>query len=310
MQIIKAEDLGFCFGVRHAIKTAEQMARQYGKVDTLGDLVHNTQVVQRLERQGVRIVDTFDAVDGAKVMFTAHGVGEKVYDEARARGLQTVDATCPLVRNVQQAVRDLVTQGFFVLVFGDRDHVEVRGVLGWANGQALATTEARFDSATVRRWNKVGIVSQTTQDPRRFTQFVNGFISKHNDDVQEIRVINTICLPTRRQKQSAIDLARRVDLMIVVGGRHSANTKHLAEICQEVEVETHHIERPEEIQSTWLRGRERVGVTAGSSTPDDIVDGVVGRLEELARQVESREQAAGRPDAAFPAMSVSRHESS
>ncbi|MEK7873070.1 MAG: 4-hydroxy-3-methylbut-2-enyl diphosphate reductase, partial [Chloroflexota bacterium] len=226
MQIIKAEDLGFCFGVRHAIKTAEQMARQYGKVDTLGDLVHNTQVVQRLERQGVRIVDTFDDVDGAKVMFTAHGVGEKVYDEARARGLQTIDATCPLVRNVQQAVRDLANHGFFVLVFGDKDHVEVRGVLGWANGQALAATEARFDAMTVRRWNKVGIVSQTTQDPRRFTQFVNSFISQYNDDVQEIRVINTICLPTRRQKQSAIDLARRVDLMIVVGGRHSANTRH------------------------------------------------------------------------------------
>jgi len=309
VQIIKAEDLGFCFGVRHAIKTAEQMARQYGKVDTLGDLVHNTQVVQRLERQGVRIVDTFDDVDGAKVMFTAHGVGEKVYDEARARGLQTVDATCPLVRNVQQAVRDLVTQGFFVLVFGDRDHVEVRGVLGWANGQALATTEARFDATTVRRWNKVGIVSQTTQDPRRFTQFVNSFISQHNDDVQEIRVINTICLPTRRQKQSAIDLARRVDMMIVVGGHHSANTKHLAEICQEVGVETHHIERPEEIQGAWLQGRERVGVTAGSSTPDDIVDGVVGRLEELARQVESREAAAGRRKAASPAMSGAHDES-
>ncbi|MBI4308375.1 MAG: 4-hydroxy-3-methylbut-2-enyl diphosphate reductase [Chloroflexi bacterium] len=286
MEIIKARDLGFCFGVRHAIQIAERTAQQQGKVDSLGDLVHNAQVVERLAQKGVRIVDSLGKVNGKTVVITAHGVGEKVYEDMRAQGLQTIDATCPLVRKVQQAVRQLIDEGFYVLVFGDKNHVEVRGVLGWARGEALATYESRFDAETVRRWNRVGIVSQTTQDPRRFARFVSEFISHHIDDVMELRIVNTICLPTRRQKQAAIELSKDVDLMIVVGGHHSANTKHLAEICQASGVETHHIETAEELDAVWLRGRRRVGVTAGSSTPDDMIDRVMARLEEMARQSE------------------------
>jgi len=285
-EIILAEERGFCFGVRRALEIIEAAGRKYGRVQSLGGIVHNLQVVKRLEEVGVTVVKSLDEVDAQVVAITAHGVGPNVPAEARARGYEVIDTTCPLVTKVHQAVKKLADDGFFIIIFGEPNHPEVRGALGWAgNAKTLATLNWEDIKNIKPLPHKIGIVSQTTQPVSLFSQFVKAIMDWAFPRPVEIRVVNTICDPTIKRQQDAVELARQVDLMVVIGGRHSANTRHLAEMCAAQGVETHHIEVPEEVDPAWLRGRSRVGVTAGASTPDWIIEAVVRRLEEIAEQV-------------------------
>ena len=277
MDIIKADEIGFCTGVRRAIKIIERAAKQLDGLQTLGPIVHNQQVVDKLAGSGVTVADSVDQVQGDNIAISSHGVSPQVLDEAKARGLTIVDTTCPFVRRAQNAVKKLSREGLFVIVFGDGSHPEVQGVLGYSKGNGLATIEIpRFD----RLPQRIGLLSQTTQSFPGFSKFVSSFIQHYLEDATEIRVINTICNATRRHQQAALELARQVDLMLVVGSMKSANTRRLAEICSPI-VPTYHIETSKDIEPVWRSDKKihRVGITAGASTPDDTIEEVVNSLK-------------------------------
>jgi 4-hydroxy-3-methylbut-2-enyl diphosphate reductase len=218
------------------------------------------------------------------VAITAQGVGPQVLRELEARGAHVVDTTCPIVTRAQQWAKKLTDEGFGVIVFGDPDHKEVRGILGWANGKVVTMRGAdELDAPLPADFpSRIGVLSQTTETEAHFARFVERLLATHMDEISELRVINTLCGATTDQQAATQDLAQEVDLMIVVGGRESANTRHLAEVAREQGVETYHVESADEIDGTWLAGRERVGVAAGASTPDSVIDEVVDRLHALA----------------------------
>ena len=277
MEIEKASEMGFCFGVRRAIDMVEKAARGRGPMQTLGALVHNRQVVDGLASRGISIASNLEEVDGRIIAIASHGVGPKILEDAKARGYEIVDATCPFVRKVQVAARKLSKAGFWVLVFGDAAHPEVQGVLGYAGEQASASLEVPNLSGLPKR---LGIVCQTTQNQERFTEFLEKVVSQGLSRFSEIHVVNTICDATRRHQVAALELTKRVDLMFVIGGYDSANTKRLAKICSDTSIPTFHIEGAADIDSNWLSGYNRIGITAGASTPDEVIDDVVSALEK------------------------------
>jgi 4-hydroxy-3-methylbut-2-enyl diphosphate reductase len=279
-EIEKASKTGFCLGVRRAINLLEKVAHERGGVETLGAVVHNQQVLQRLFDIGIRVVRDVDDIKGDTVVTSSHGVSPDLEDMIRARHIEVINTTCPFVRRAQVAARRLAESGFFVIVYGDSQHPEVKGILGWAKGQGLAT----LDEQPVIRLDppprRLGILSQTTQIPACFVEFVKKIVDAALTKDSEIRIIDTICHDIRERQAAALDLARRADLMLVVGGRSSANTNRLAELCAQV-TETHLIEIAEEIQSDWIQGKRLIGVTAGASTAENTVDEVMKRLKDM-----------------------------
>jgi len=284
MRVIRARELGFCMGVRRAVEMMEGATDRLGPLTSLGSVVHNPQVVQQLRERGVEVIAAVDVADARPVAITAHGVGPAILDELNRRGATVVDTTCPIVTRAQQWARKLADEGFGVIVFGDPEHKEVRGILGWANGKVITmTSEADLDRP-LPDWmpSRIGVLSQTTETEAHFARFVQKLLTAHMERISELRVINTLCNATTSQQAATEELAHDVDLMIVVGGRESANTRHLAEVAREQGVETHHVESAREILPAWLAGRDTVGVAAGASTPDSVIDDVVSRLEALA----------------------------
>lgn len=286
MQVIKARELGFCMGVRRAVDMMEDAAGDLGPITSLGSTVHNPQVVDRLRTRGVDVIATLDAVDTRPVAITAHGVGPTVLRELEARGATVVDTTCPIVTRAQQWAKKLTDEGFGVIIFGDPEHKEVRGILGWTNGKVITMRSADDLAAPLPDWmpSRVGVLSQTTETEGHFAYFVQTLLTAHMDRISELRVINTLCNATTSQQAATEELAQDVDLMIVVGGRESANTRHLCEVAREQGAKTYHVESAAEIDGAWLAGCETVGVAAGASTPDAVIDDVVTRIYALAPQ--------------------------
>jgi 4-hydroxy-3-methylbut-2-enyl diphosphate reductase len=283
MEIILASEMGFCFGVRRAVEMMEDAVLERGSMVSLGSVVHNPQVVGQLRERGLDVIGTLEDVSDRPVAITAHGVSEQVVRELESKGVPVVDTTCPIVTRAQQWAKRLVEDGFAVIVFGDPNHKEVRGILGWAEGKAFAVPSiADIDALPADMASRVGVLSQTTETEGHFAEFVRELLTRRMDQISELRVINTLCNATTSQQAAAEELAHKVDLMIVIGGRESANTRHLAEVAREQGCETHHVESADDIRREWLAGRERVGVTAGASTPDDAVQAVVARLRQLA----------------------------
>src|SRR3972149_1771831 len=287
MEIILAKEMGFCFGVRRAVEMMEDATREQGAMVSLGSVVHNPQVVSQLKSKGLDVIASLDEVSRQPVAITAHGVSESVVRQLASRGVPVVDTTCPIVTRSQQWAKRLAEEGFAVIVFGDPNHKEVRGVLGWAEGRGIAVAdEADLDRLPDDLPSRVAVLSQTTHTEARFAAFVRHLFETRMERISELRVITTLCNATTSQQASAQELARQVDLMIVIAGRDSANTRHLAEVCREEGVDTQHIETADEIAPAWLEGRQRVGVTAGASTPDFAVDEAIERLEEMAARLE------------------------
>lgn len=281
MEIILAKDMGFCWGVKRAIDMMERAAAEKGPMQSLGPIVHNNQAVARLAERGVQMIQTIDELNDLPVAITAHGTGPTVINDLKTLGKEIVDTTCPIVTRAQRWAKKLVDNGFAVIIFGDAEHREVKGTIQWTNGKAIAITEAGIDSLPKDMPSRIGVMSQTTQNPQRFAAFVTKLLQSRIDRISEFRMVNTLCHVTSGQQEAARELARDVDIMIVVGGRHSANTRHLAEVSEEEGVETHHIETADELLPEWFAGKERVGVTAGASTPDFVIDEVVERLRSL-----------------------------
>ena len=292
MRIVRARALGFCFGVRRAIDVVAEAAERRGPIDSLGSIVHNPVVMEGLAAKGVRVVHELDDVTSDTVAVTAHGRGPEIVEEAARRGWSLVDATCPIVRKSQRAAQALCDEGFRVIVYGEEDHPEVRGVLAWTDGSGMAILDPEAGIEIPRR--KVALLAQTTKSEESFAEFVARFIGHNIRRSNEVRIVDTTCPETDERYHAAQDLAAECDLLVVVGARNSANTRKLAQTCVSTGVETQHIERAQEIQSAWLEGKGAVGVTAGASTPDQSIDEVVARLEELGKQLEAKGRRARR----------------
>ncbi len=277
MTIAKAKVLGFCGGVRRAVQRIETELAEHGPLHTLGAIVHNAHVVDALAAKGARMARSLDEVpEGGTVAITAHGAGEEVYAEIERRGLRLVDTTCPIVRRAQQAAASLVEEGYSVVLYGEAEHPEVRGILSWTRGRGIATQSPDVEIPIGEKG--IAVISQTTKSPAMFAQFVQELVRRYTGRVPEMRIVDTTCPETGRRYQAAAELAAGVDALLVVGSRSSANTRKLAETCRATGVPTHHIESAKEIDDEWLAAGKRLGVTAGASTPDDVIEDVVRRL--------------------------------
>jgi 4-hydroxy-3-methylbut-2-enyl diphosphate reductase len=281
VKIEKTREIGFCFGVKRAIDMLEKVARERGEVETLGAVVHNQQVLQRLADIGVRVVNSVDDIRGDMVAISSHGVSPQIEAEIQARHIDIVNTTCPFVHRLQTAARRLAKSGFFVIIYGDADHTEVKGVLGWADGRGLATMDDKFIARLDSLPRRLGVLSQTTQIPAHFTEFVKRLIDSALTKDSELRIIDTICHDIRRRQAAALELANRVDLMLVIGGHNSANTNRLVELCSTA-TKAYLVETAEEIRPSWLHGKHHIGVTSGASTAEQTINEVLARLEALA----------------------------
>jgi 4-hydroxy-3-methylbut-2-enyl diphosphate reductase len=280
VKIIKAKETGFCFGVRRALSMLEKEAREHCRIEALGSVVHNERVTQRLSQMGIEVINSLDEIKSDTVAISSHGVSPEVEAELRSRKISLIDTTCPFVKRVQLAARKLAEAGFFVIVYGDAAHPEVKGILGWAPGKSSAALDARSFNSCQNIPRRIGILAQTTQVPENFVEFVKDTIDLTLRQDSEIRVLDTICHDVRQRQSFSLELAPEVDLMLVIGGLSSANTARLREICSKV-TETYQIGGAEEINPEWLVGKKKIGVTSGTSTPEETIDEVLRRLEAL-----------------------------
>lgn len=278
IKIEKADGIGFCFGVKRALDILERATRKHGQIETLGAIVHNQPVLTRLESIGVRMVSEVDDIRGSVVALSTHGISPEIEKRIRARRIDIVDTTCPFVRRAQTTARRLIEAGFFVIVYGDADHAEVKGVLGWAGGKGMATLDERSLTELRPLPRRLGVLSQTTQVPAHFKEFVKKLIDHALIRDSELRIVDTICHDIRRRQMQALELAGKVGVMLVIGGHNSANTNRLAELCAKVTT-TRLIETADEIRASWLEGQSYVGITSGASTAEQTIDEVVARLK-------------------------------
>lgn len=277
MDIILADKAGFCFGVKRAISTAFEAASK-GRVFCLGPIIHNPQEVERLRRAGVVTVDGLNGLStGDTVIIRSHGVHPAVLEEAKNKGLSVIDLTCPFVAQAQRHAYNLRQEGYQVVVVGERSHPEVKSIRGYAGDNAIVV-ESQDEVLSLTLSHKIGVVAQTTQSYGNFSKIVLNLLSL----ARELKVFNTICNSTTERQEAARSLAAEADVMIVVGGRNSANTARLVTLCRNQGRPTYHIETADEISPEWVANAEKVGVTAGASTPDWVIEGVLKRLREIA----------------------------
>lgn len=277
MKIIITENAGFCFGVERATKIAFDASKELeGEIYTLGPIIHNPQVVENLEKEGVKAKKSLDEIDCGTVIVRSHGVTADVLKAAQDKNLKTLDATCPFVKKAQKTVEKLSQEGYVVLIVGDARHPEVQGIVSYASGEVyVAGTAAEVEK--IPQVVKLGIVAQTTQSQDNFNQIVEACMGK----ADEIKTCNTICDATEVRQSESISLAKKVDCMIVIGGLNSANTKRLTSLCLEIQPNTHHIESSADIDPSWFDGVEVVGITAGASTPSFVIDDIKSYVEGL-----------------------------
>jgi len=291
MKVSKADALGTCFGVRDAIEEAMDPMFK-GNLTVIGQLVHNPQVVLRLKENGVKIVDSLemDQIDTPNVMITAHGAAKSVRDRAAQRGFKVYDASCPLVMRVHKAIAKLVDEGYFPVVIGQESHVEVRGIVTDLQDYVVILDENDFDKVADKP--RLGVVSQTTQQTTHVYPLVEKLKNLKNPDGsdKDIKFVDTICKPTKDRQKAVHKLADEVDLMIVVGGYNSSNTKKLKKVCEDKGLKNYHIERVDQIQESWFEGVDHVGITAGTSTPQWVIDEVYDVLAEIGRKIEAQKQ--------------------
>ncbi len=274
MEVILAEYLGFCYGVKRAIRLARDSADN-GNASTLGPIIHNPQMVARLEEEGVGSVESIDeAPDGGTIIIRSHGVGPAVYEAAKKRPIRIVDATCPHVKKAQKAAYRLAQDGYSVVIIGEKQHPEVKSILEWAGGHAVVV-ETEEEAEALLPFAKLGVVAQTTCSGAKFQSIASRLIPKSND----IRILRTICTATDQRQSAALSLAADVDMMLVIGGKNSANTTRLAQLCAEKTV-VHHIETASELQDDWFHDIKKIGITAGASTPDWIIREVYQKCQK------------------------------
>lgn len=277
LEVYTAEEAGFCFGVKRAIEMAKDAADDEKKLSvyTLGPIIHNPQVVEKLKGLGVQPINSIDDIDEGIIIIRSHGVAPEIITKAKEKGLHILDATCPFVKKAQRYAQLLIEEGYQTIIYGDHQHPEVVGIYGATDKKAVILDNVADLSKTPLK-NRVGLVAQTTKSPDSFKELVSSIIIR----VKELKIYNTICNTTETRQFAAAKLARKVDLMFVIGGHNSANTNRLAEICKNTGTPTFHIETVEEIDQQLIDGKEKIGITAGASTPDWLIKEVIEAMSE------------------------------
>jgi 4-hydroxy-3-methylbut-2-enyl diphosphate reductase len=273
MKIIRAEHLGMCFGVRDAIALAQDTAARE-PLTILGDLVHNETVLNDLQSRGIRFEQHPVQVATQTVMITAHGASERAMGEARRQGLNVLEATCPLVKVAHRSLARLVAEGYHPVVIGQRNHVEVRGLTG-----DLVEFDAILSEEDIRALSpraRYGVVAQTTQPIDKVRRLAS--LLRDRFPESEVRFVDTVCQPTKQRQTAAIGLAQQCDVVIVIGGAHSNNTRELVQTCSRYCARVHHVQGAQDLLAEWFAGAEIVGITAGTSTPDEVIQGVESAL--------------------------------
>ena len=269
MKIIRAEHLGMCFGVRDAIALATDTARRE-PLTILGDLVHNETVLAELRSEGIQFERTPESVGTRTVMITAHGTSERTLSQTRGRGLNVIEATCPLVHVAHRALAKLVAAGSHPIIIGKRDHVEVRGMTDdLAEFDVVLSPE---DVLKLEAHDRFGVIAQTTQPIERVRELVQ--LIRQRFPQSEVRFIDTVCQPTKQRQQAAIELAQRCTVVIVIGGAHSNNTRELVATCSTHCKRVHHLQTADGLCVEWFSENDTVGITAGTSTPDSVIQAV------------------------------------
>lgn len=280
-----AKKAGFCPGVKRAIDLALETARSGRKpVYTLGPLIHNPQVVADLARRGIVEIDDLNEITAGTVIIRSHGVAPEIYAQAREKGLAIVDATCTFVQRAQQLAHQMAAQGLPVAVVGDPEHPEVKGIVGWAGPGGVVIKDAAVAGSI--EYPRLGLVAQTTQPLANYREVIKTLEGRGI----VVESSNTICHATGERQQAALELARAVDIMVVVGGRDSANTKKLAKLCAETGTPTYHVETAEELEPSWFAGVCVAGLTAGASTPGGIIEEVKVKMNELGDEMTGNEE--------------------
>ena len=281
MKVIVAKHAGFCWGVQRSVDLAMKTIYTPGyhekKIYCLHLLVHNSQVINRLKEKGLKVVERLVEVrDNGVVIFSAHGVPPAEIDKARSRKLIVVDTTCPKVKKVQILAKKLVENGYSLVIIGDKNHPEVKGVKKWTGGKGWIISSDKGVNAKRLNNDKVGIVMQTTQDEEN----VNKILSKiRKCKLKDLVVYNTICDATKKRQKATKELSQKVDLMLVVGDKKSANTKRLYKICHREKVKTYFIQTEKNLKKKWFKGVKNVGLTAGASTPEWVIDNIIKKLQ-------------------------------
>jgi (E)-4-hydroxy-3-methyl-but-2-enyl pyrophosphate reductase len=278
LKIKVARQVGYCYGVKRALDMAGSAVDAGRKpIYTLGPLIHNPQVVESLRAKGIETASSVATVDAGTVIIRSHGVEPSVIEQAHARGLHVMDATCPFVKKAQRRAAELADQGYFVVILGEKDHPEVLSIMGHAGGRALVIEQTDDLKLIPKRERKIGLVTQTTQSAEKLEEIAGALASR----VTELKVFNTICNATARRQADALELTDKVDVMLVIGGKNSANTSRLAQMCREAGTPTHHLETADEISPDWFKAGDVVGVTTGASTSPDILRHVIDALEKM-----------------------------
>jgi 4-hydroxy-3-methylbut-2-enyl diphosphate reductase len=282
-KIIVGKQAGFCFGVERALKIAlESREKQKGPVYILGSLIHNPRVVSDLEKRGIKTIHDLNSAErGGVLLIRSHGAGPQIFKEAEKLGLKVIDATCPFVKQEQNLAKELLRDGYQVVVVGDPEHPEVQAVVESVSGCALVINPLNIELLNKEDFRpKVGVVCQTTQKQENLNRVVGVVLPL----IKELKLYNTICNATVQRQSEAYELAEKSDILLVVGGKNSANTRKLAEIGTSM-IPTYHIESIEEINPHWFRGKEIIGVTAGASTPQVQISEVVNWLKANLQEV-------------------------
>jgi 4-hydroxy-3-methylbut-2-enyl diphosphate reductase len=280
MKILLARSAGFCFGVKRATQMAFAAADSHNGICSLGPIIHSPQLVRRLEEKGVEVVRNVDEIRHGAVIIRSHGVTSGELADISDRGLETVDATCPFVKSAQDRAARLARDGYTVVIVGENEHPEVQGIVSYAEGAEVVVVGCREDADRIPARKRIGVVAQTTQSLDNLRDVAGVCLGK----CQELRVFNTICDATSVRQQEARELARKSDLVLVIGGFNSANTTRLAQICREIQPRVHHVETADQIEPHWFEGVETVGVTAGASTPGWLIDEVIRKVEGMSRE--------------------------
>jgi len=275
--IKRAKTQGFCFGVAITVKKAEEAVERDGSnVTTLGHVVHNPQMVAQLEAKGLKNAHSVDEIESGTMFVRAHGLPVETFEKAAAKGLTVIDATCPMVTKIHVQAEKLRDEGYKIIVIGDASHPEVKGTLSHVPGAWCI--QGVDDIEKLPRASRVGVVVQSTWSGPGFSEIVRKLSEKY----YEVRAVNTICTDTKNRQSEVVDLAHDVEVMVVVGGKTSANTKHLAELAAINGARAYHIEGPDELDAAWFAGVSTAGLMSGASTPGWLVEQVADRMDVLA----------------------------
>ncbi len=276
MKVIVAKSSGFCPGVRNAIDMAEKTLSKEKNVHSLGEIIHNKDVVKKLSSAGLKIEEKIEKIKSGTVIIRSHGATAEQIKKMQSRGLKIVDATCVLVKRVQKIAKVLDDEGYKVVIIGDKNHPEVQAVLGSA--PEISVVGSKKDVHKLRKYKKLGVICQTTQSPEYFAQMLAEIALM---EFAELKVINTLCKEAIKRQSCAVQLCKKVDIMFILGGLHSANTIKLAELCKKYNKKTFHLQNWKELDKTILFGNNVAGITAGASTPQWVIDDFVENLRRF-----------------------------